>query len=150
MYSLNIQNAFQITKITDGTFLKQFHCFQQTLQGSNQQSVSDSLIANSNPVLNYLHFTCLFAGHFKQFFVKFRNWNFPSARMFLFRKTTKFPFTLQPQQLAQIILQKMLDYVPQSCIWIAFWSQTPNEGAYTAPSYLPAVGTTPYIFADHF
>ena len=85
---------------------------------------------------------CVSTDHFKQFFVKFANKNFPSVRIFVFRETTEFLFTLQAQQFAYILLQKVLNSTLFSCIWIAFWSQTCNGEAYNAPLYPLAVGTT--------
>ena len=58
-----------------------------------------------------------FVGQFTKFFMKFENQNFPSVRIFVFRKTTKFPFTLQIQftlqsrQFAYILLQKVSNYL---------------------------------------
>ena len=92
---------------------------------------------------------CLFANHFKQFFVKFANQNFPSARIFVSSETTKFLFTLQAQRFAYIVLQKKLICTQFSCIWIAFWPKNPNGWTYSAPSYSLAVGNTHLFFADH-
>ena len=41
-----------------------------------------------------------FADHFKPIFVKFANQNFRSVRIFVFRETTKFQFTLQACQIS--------------------------------------------------
>ena len=48
----------------------------------------------------------LFATHFKQFFVKFVNQNFPSVIIFSFRETKKSLFTLLAQQFAYVLLRK--------------------------------------------
>ena len=76
------------------------------------------------------------------FFVKFANKNFSSVRIFVFRKFMKFLFTLQHQQFTYIILQKVLKCTLFSCIWIVFWFQIPNGGAYTTPPFTLAVGNT--------
>ena len=71
--------------------------------------VSHTLHENGPVVVRRLRFAdrlCLFADHFKQFFVKFAKQNFPSIRIFLFRETTKFVFTLQTQQFSYILLEK--------------------------------------------
>ena len=49
-----------------------------------------------------------FLDHFKEFFVKSFQ-NFPSVRIIVLRETAKFLFTLQPQQFAYKLLQKMLN-----------------------------------------
>ena len=57
-------------------------------------------------------YICLFADHFKQVSVKFPNQNFPSVRIFVFRKTAKFLFilfTLQARPFAYILFQKVLN-----------------------------------------
>ena len=73
--------------------------------------------------------------------MKFANQNFSSIRIFAFRETTKFLFTLEARQLDYILLQKVLNFTLFSCIWIVFWPQTPDEGAYSAPPY-PLAGTS--------
>ena len=78
---------------------------------------------------------CLFANQFEQFFMQFENQNFPSGRVFVLRKTTKFLITRQVRQFAYILLQKVINSTLFSCIWMAFWHQTPNEGACSAPPY---------------
>ena len=73
------------------------------------------------------------------------NENFPSVRIFIFRKTTKFLFALQARQLDYILLQRVLDCTLFSCIWIAFWSQIPNGGAYSVYANM-----LNFIFTDNF
>ena len=63
------------------------------------------------------------------FFVKFANQNSPSVRIFVFKETTKFVFTLQDRQFAYILLQKVLNCKPFSCIWKAFWPPNPQWGS---------------------
>ena len=53
------------------------------------------------------------------------NQNFPSVGIFVFRETTKLPFTLQARQIAYIVLQKVLNCTLFPYIWIAFWPQPP-------------------------
>ena len=65
--------------------------------------------------------------------------NFPSVRIFVFRKTTNFLFTLQARQFASILLQKVLNCTQFSYIWIPFWPQTPYGDI---PPYPLPVGTT--------
>ena len=48
---------------------------------------------------------CLFADHFKQFFMKFANQNLPSIGTFVFKETTKFLITLQARQFTYFLLQ---------------------------------------------
>ena len=64
---------------------------------------------------------CLFVDHCNQFLVKFADQNFPSVRIFVFRETTKFFFTLQAQQFTYILHRKVLNCTLFSCIWVAFW-----------------------------
>ena len=75
---------------------------------------------------------CLFADHFKQFFMEFANQNLPSIGTFVFRETTKFLITPQARQFAYILLQYCTLF---SCIWMAFWPQTP-KGETTRESLL--------------
>ena len=82
--------------------------------------------------------------------MKFANQNFPSARIFVSSETTKFLFTLQARKFAYIVLQKVLICTQFSCIWIAFWSKTPNGWTYSTPPYSLVVGNTHLLFANHF
>ena len=66
-------------------------------------------------------------------FCEIRKSIFPSVRIFIFRETTKFLFTLQARQIAYILLQKVFYSKNFSCIWVAFWSQTPNGGLQHSP-----------------
>ena len=77
--------------------------------------------------------------------MKFENQNFPSFTIFVFRETKKFLFALQVQQFADVLLQKVLNHTLFSYIWIAFWPQTPNGGAYSTPPYPLAVGPTHFL-----
>ena len=83
-----------------------------------------------------------FVDHFKYFFVKFTNQNFPSNGIFVFRETTKLLFTLQARQVTYNLLQKVLNCTLFSYIWRAFWPQTLIGGAYSTPPYPLRVGTT--------
>ena len=106
------------------------------IRGLNQRSVNcDSRI---------LERLCL-CGSLLAIFCETCESKLPSIRIFVFRETTKFLFTLQARQFAYILLQ-VLNCTLFSCIWIAFWSQTPNERASSAPP----CRHTHYIFADHF
>ena len=56
--------------------------------------------------------------------------NFPSVRNFVFRETTMFLYTSSLTiRTYQIFLQKELNHTLFSCIWIAFWPQTPQLGS---------------------
>ena len=68
---------------------------------------------------------CLFTYHFKQFFMKLANQNFAFVRIFTFKKTTNFLFTLQAWPFAFTSLQKVLNCILLFCIWIAWWTKTP-------------------------
>ena len=84
----------------------------------------------------FAHGFCLFADQFKQSFcVKFESPNFPSVGNFIFRKTAKLLFTLQARQFTYIVLQIVLHCTLFSSMWMAFWFQTPNGGAYSVPPY---------------
>ena len=90
-----------------------------------------------------MHFAdqfCLFADHFKQFFVKFAKQDFLSVIIFGFRETIKFLFTLQSQQFTYILLQKLWNCTLFSCIWIAFWIKSLG-GAYNMPPCPLTVGS---------
>ena len=67
------------------------------LQGSNSRSANRDL---------QIDFFCLIADHVKYFFVIFANLDFLSARIFVFRETMKFLFTLQAQQFAYYLTPK--------------------------------------------
>ena len=58
------------------------------------------------------------------------------VRIFVFRETTKFLFTLTARQIAYILLQKVLNCTLFACIWIAFWPETPNWGLTALPQTL--------------
>ena len=80
-----------------------------------------------------------FADHFKQFFVKLVNQNFHSVRIFAFRETSKFLFTLLVWQFAHILIKKVLNCTIIFCIWMVFWPQSPNRGVTVLPPYPQAV-----------
>ena len=63
----------------------------------------------------------LFTDHLKQLFVKTKNQNLPFVRAFVFRKTTKFLFTLYKIQFSCISLQKVLNCTLFSWICTTFW-----------------------------
>ena len=87
----------------------------------------------------FVHRFCLFTDQFKHFFfffpVKFESQNFPSVGNFIFRKTAKLLFTLQAREFAYIVLQIVLHCTLFSSLWMAFWFQTPNGGAYSVPPH---------------
>ena len=60
----------------------------------------DIMMRRISPIsrFKFADWLCLFADHFKQFFVKFTNQNFHSIKTFVFRETTKFLFILQAPQ----------------------------------------------------
>ena len=76
---------------------------------------------------------CFLCGSLQAVFVKFTNQNFLSVGIFVFREITKFLFTLQAWQIPYILLQIVLNCILFSCIWIAFWPQTPNWGLQDSP-----------------
>ena len=80
----------------------------------NLKQVGNALKAGFKLAICQLRFEnqlCLFPDNCKQFVVKFANQNFPFVRIFVFRETAKFLFTLQMRQLAYILLQKVLQGV---------------------------------------
>ena len=62
---------------------------------------------------------------------------------FCLQGNRKVSATFQAQQIAYILLQKVLNCTLFSCVWIAFWPQTPNGETYSASPYRLTVGTSP-------
>ena len=97
----------------------------------------------------FVDWLCLFVDHFKTFFVKFVNQNFPSVRIFVFRETTKFPFRFQARQcwyLSPISAELYTIFLHLDRILAAKL----KWGSLQCYPYYLAVGTTQYIFADYF
>ena len=111
--------------------------FQQRLNSGSKLAIHKSWFTDHNSQINFV---------FSQITLSNFLWNLQIKTFllleFLFSGKPEFLFTLQAQQFAYILLQKVLNSTLFSCIWIAFWSQTRNGEAYNAPPYPLAVGTT--------
>ena len=83
---------------------------------------------------------CFLADSFKQFFVKFANQNFLSVRIFDLRENQKISVYTSSSKIC--LLQKVLNCILLSHIWITFWSKN-SMGELTAYSPYPlSAGTT--------
>ena len=88
VYEDTVFSWYQVNKFYNFHFAEQLSCMM--IEFCKIDSRFELMIRE----LQFVDRLCLVTYYFKQFFVKIANQNFPSVRIFFFRETMKFLFTL--------------------------------------------------------